>query len=206
LEKATGVPLDALFAREIASPLALGSTGYIDLEAAPPAFAVRAAPTGWCDLRQCRVRAQVQDENAWAMGGVAGHAGLFATVRDVHRMAAAHVRAWQGRPSLFAQATVRDFWRRDEQTPGSTWASGWDTPSPEHSSAGSRIRRPAVGHLGFTGTSLWIDLPRGLHVVLLTNRLEVGRDNARIKEFRPRLHDAVFVAADEMQVGEGKRA
>jgi CubicO group peptidase (beta-lactamase class C family) len=196
LEKAADRTLDRLFDDEIAAPLALSSTGFVDLEAPPPAFAIGAAPCGWCDWRECRVRGQVQDENAWAMGGIAGHAGLFSTARDVHRIAAAHVRAWQGHRGLFATETVREFWRRDEQTPGSTWTSGWDTPSPESSSAGSLIQTPAVGHLGFTGTSLWVDLRRGVHVVFLTNRLEFGRDNTRIREFRPRLHDAVFANAD----------
>jgi CubicO group peptidase (beta-lactamase class C family) len=196
VEKVAQRTLDRVFAEEIAAPLGLRSTGFIDLEAAPPPFAERAAACGWCEWRERRVRGQVQDENAWAMGGVAGHAGLFSTAREVHRLTAEHVRAWQGLPSLFDTDTLKQFWRRDEHTPGSTWMAGWDTPSPEQSSAGSLIGRPAAGHLGFTGTSLWIDLHRGIHVVLLTNRLEFGRDNAKIRAFRPRLHDAVFATAD----------
>jgi CubicO group peptidase (beta-lactamase class C family) len=89
---------------------------------------------------------------------------------------------------------VREFWTRDRTVPDSTWALGWDTPSTTHSSAGTRIGTPAVGHLGFTGTSLWIDLERDAHVILLTNRVHPRRDNDRIREVRPRVHDAVFEA------------
>ena len=88
------------------------------------------------------------------------------------------MRAWRGFESLFGRGTIETFWTQDEDTPGSTWALGWDTPSASESSAGSLVGRPAVGHLGFTGTSVWIDLVRGVHVVLLTNRLEAGRDNS----------------------------
>jgi CubicO group peptidase (beta-lactamase class C family) len=79
---------------------------------------------------------------------------------------------------------------------GSTWALGWDTPSVLESSAGTRISRNAVGHLGFTGTSLWIDLDRGAHAILLTNRVHPRRDDERIRQIRPRVHDAVFQALD----------
>jgi CubicO group peptidase (beta-lactamase class C family) len=89
------------------------------------------------------------------------------------------------------------MWRRDDGVPGSTWALGWDTPSPEESTAGGRISRRAVGHLGFTGTSVWIDLERDCHVVLLTNRVHPTRRNEGIRAVRPLVHDAVFEALDQ---------
>jgi CubicO group peptidase (beta-lactamase class C family) len=80
--------------------------------------------------------------------------------------------------------------------PDSTWALGWDTPSSQGSSAGTRVSSRAVGHLGFTGTSLWIDLERDAHVILLTNRVHPDRHDERIREVRPQVHDAVWEALD----------
>src|SRR5207237_330060 len=90
------------------------------------------------------------------------------------------------------------FWTRQAAIPGSTWALGWDTPTPEGSSAGQRISARSVGHLGFTGTSLWIDLERDAHVILLTNRVHPRRDNDAIKALRPEVHDAVLEALAEL--------
>ena len=139
---------------------------------------------------------EVHDDNAYAMGGVAGHAGVFSSAADVDALVNRLVACWHGTDDFLPQSMVREFWTRDTTTPDSTWALGWDTPSPDASSAGSRIGTPAVGHLGFSGTSVWIDLQRHAHVILLTNRVHPHRANERIREVRPRLHDAVFAALD----------
>jgi len=194
LEVVAAEPLEKLVADKVLEPAGLGDTGYIDLEAATTALSRRALPCGHCPWRGRVVQGEVQDQNAYAMGGIAGHAGLFATARDVHRLVAAHVAAYRGEPSFLDGDVVRQLWRRDRSTPATTWAHGWDTPSPEHSSAGVHIGKPAVGHLGYTGTSVWIDLRRGIHVVLLTNRLHASADPAGMRALRPRLHDAVFSA------------
>ena len=89
---------------------------------------------------------------------------------------------------------MREFWRRDDPIGSSTWALGWDTPSLKGSTAGSEFSRNTVGHLGFTGTSLWIDLDRDLHVILLSNRVHPTRDNDPIREFRPLIHDLIVRA------------
>ena len=89
---------------------------------------------------------------------------------------------------------VREFWRRDDTIDSSTWALGWDTPSARDSTAGSELSRHAVGHVGFTGTSLWIDLDRTLHVIVLSNRVHPSRDNDKIREFRPLIHDLIVRA------------
>ncbi len=92
---------------------------------------------------------------------------------------------------------MREFWRRDGRVAESSWALGWDTPSASgYSSAGARIGRDAVGHLGFTGTSIWVDLSRQAHVVFLTNRIHPTRTNEQIREVRPRVHDAAMEALD----------
>ena len=87
---------------------------------------------------------------------------------------------------------MREFWTRDGSVPGSTWACGWDTPSPEGSSSGASFSPRSVGHLGFTGTSVWIDLEQDVHVILLSNRVHPRRDNRKIGAVRPALHDAVM--------------
>ena len=134
------------------------------------------------------------------MGGVAPHAGLFATARDVHRLVAQWVAAAAGHGRVLDHALVLQAWDRERASAAaaeSTWALGWDTPTPGASSAGSRVSRDSVGHLGYTGTSIWIDRTRQTHVVLLTNRIAYGRNPDAIRALRPPLHDAVFAALDE---------
>ena len=87
---------------------------------------------------------------------------------------------------------MHEFWTRDGNVPGSTWALGWDTPSPQQSSAGELFSSRSVGHLGFTGTSLWIDLEQQVHVIVLSNRVHPRRDNESIQAFRPVLHNAIM--------------
>jgi CubicO group peptidase (beta-lactamase class C family) len=187
VEKALGEPLDAAFARRIAAPLGVGTMFH-------PRDAAACAPT------EGDLRGVVHDENARAMGGVAGHAGLFSTARDVCTLAHAWVAAWHGVRS----ATVPKLWRRERVqqlwtpsgVPGSTWCYGWDRPAAHGSSAGERWPRAGVGHLGFTGCSLWIDPPRARWVVLLSNRIHPTRANDAIKQFRPAIHDAIVAALD----------
>ncbi len=117
---------------------------------------------------------EVDDDNAFAMGGVAGHAGLFSTVDDVARFGEAIRRIHAGeRIGSIRPCTVRTFLTRDAETVGSTRALGFDTPSPGGASAAGTLmdRRRTFGHLGFTGCSLWLDLSRSLTVALLTNRI-----------------------------------
>ncbi len=130
------------------------------------------------------------------MGGVAGHAGLFASAADVHTLVCRLRAAWRGEDDFLPAALVRECWTPSRLVRDSTWALGWDTPSPRDSSAGTRISAAAVGHLGFTGTSVWIDLERDAHVILLTNRVHPSRANERIRAVRPRVHDAVWEALD----------
>lgn len=117
------------------------------------------------------------------MNGVAGHAGLFGSARDVARFGQAVLEGRVKPP--------REGWVRDK-TPGSTRTFGFDTPSEVGASCGQRFGPRAIGHLGFTGTSLWVDFDRELVVVLLTNRVIFGRANVQIRQFRPRFHDAVL--------------
>jgi len=152
------------------------------------------ASTGACPWRERELVGEVHDPNAWVMGGVAGHAGLFATAGEVGRWALGLERlAAEDHPFEAIDAGVlRAFWDPGQRTGSGTWVVGWDTPSPAGSSAGTRVSELAVGHLGFTGTSIWIDRATRLVIVLLTNRVALGAAaQARLKAFRPGFHDSV---------------
>jgi CubicO group peptidase (beta-lactamase class C family) len=157
-----------------------------------PARALRArvAPTEIDSWRGRLVVGEVHDENAWALGGVAGHAGLFGTAAAVGAFARATLRTIAGESILAEPSTMREFITRRVDIPGSSRALGWDTML-QTSSCGTRMSLTAVGHTGFTGTSLWIDWERDLYVVLLTNRVHPSRENDGIREVRRRVHDAV---------------
>jgi CubicO group peptidase (beta-lactamase class C family) len=140
------------------------------------------------------LRGEVGDENCWVLGGVAGHAGLFGRLGEVLDLVVAVLEIWQGRQRqpFLPQEVLKGFLEAQSQVQGSTWALGFDRPTPGSSSSGRYLSPRSVGHLGFTGTSFWIDPERDLAIVLLTNRVHPSRDNNRIKEFRPYFHDRVI--------------
>lgn len=155
------------------------------------------AATEFCHWRDRLLEGEVHDENAFCLGGVAGHAGLFGTARGVYRILSFLWRAYiAGEPlePLWSPRIMRSFWSVQSLDPESTWALGFDTPSPSHSSAGRHFSPGSVGHLGFTGTSFWIDLEKELAVVLLTNRVYPSRENQKIKTFRPQVHNLIMEA------------
>lgn len=148
------------------------------------------AATEQCPWRKELLCGRVHDDNAYVVGGVEGHAGLFGSAGDVAALLEALLADYRGSVSqqLFPQNLIRQFW---QQQPVGGRTLGFDTPS-EDSSAGRFFSANSVGHLGYTGTSFWIDLERGVTVLLLTNRVHPSRANERIKKFRPLLHDTVM--------------
>jgi serine-type D-Ala-D-Ala carboxypeptidase len=192
LEVRTRHPLAHWLRREIFAPLGLSSTRFC-----PPRAAREAIPPTEEDstLRHRRIQGEVQDENAWLLKGVAGHAGLFSNVPDLLRFSVEILKPLGAPPSaaeasgLFARETIESFARR-QGPEGSSRALGWDTPS-ENSSAGHRFSPHSIGHLGYSGCSLWIDLDARVAVVLLTNRTWPDRASQLIREVRPAFHDAV---------------
>jgi serine-type D-Ala-D-Ala carboxypeptidase len=134
----------------------------------------------------------VNDLNARALGGVSGHAGLFGTARGVAALAGKILMSLKESHRFFDHETTRTFCARAAFTLDSTRTLGFDTPSEEGSTSGKLFSRDSIGHTGFTGVSLWIDIPRDLIVVLVTNRVFMGEADFRIKEFRPMIHDAVM--------------
>jgi CubicO group peptidase (beta-lactamase class C family) len=201
LETASALPLDRLFTSRIATPLGLGAA--FRRISARPELPPHLAPTQldrprepapgqeglWQFTSLPGFPGHVDDDNCFVLDGVSGHAGLFGTALDVARL---------GQALLEERWIPSVPWGRDTLTPGSTRALGFDTPSEEGASCGQRFGRAgprgAIGHLGFTGNSLWIDLDRQLVVAFLTNRVALGRANVRIRAFRPLVHDAVLDA------------
>ena len=187
LERIANESLDALCEREIFGPLAMSNTTFN-----PPADAREKIPPTADDrtFRHRIIQGEVQDENAFVLGGVAGHAGLFSTAEDLARFA--HALLHGGSPILSVE-TIALFTRREPAPPGTTRALGWDTLSSP-SQSGKYFGPTSFGHLGYTGTSLWIDPERQLSIVLLTNRTWPDCANQTIKQVRPKFHDAVVEA------------
>jgi CubicO group peptidase (beta-lactamase class C family) len=158
----------------------------------PPAWRPRTAPTEHDPWRGRLLVGEVHDENAFALDGVAGHAGLFGTVSAVGSFARHYLQVLAGRIGIVSQRTLQTFVTRRPEIPRSSRALGWDTMLPT-SSCGSRMSPSAFGHLGFTGTSLWIDPSADVYVVLLTNRVHPSRSNQAIDAVRRALHDAVML-------------
>lgn len=218
LSRAAGAPLDTLFSRHIAEPLGLSARFHrltdFPADAMPaPTGATRPrepAPgqeTLWKDVPTQPTRTgEVDDDNAWVMDGVAGHAGLFGTAVDVARFGQAVLDGCAG-GAIIAPGPL---WHRalatDPKVQASTRSMGFDSPSEGVSSAGHYIGDTppgAVGHLGFTGTSLWVDLRRSLVVALVTNRVANGRQETRIRDFRPLFHDFVVEALELTETKQG---
>ena len=187
LERITGEPLNEFCDREIFKPLGLATTMFN-----PPSALTESIPPTIDDrsFRHRIIQGAVNDENAWVMGGVAGHAGCFGTGADVARFAECMLR---GGAPLFQRHTVDLFTRRQTSPAGSSRALGWDTPS-KPSQSGRHFSSSSYGHLGYTGTSLWIDPERQLSVTLLTNRTWPDASSQAIKQIRPAFHDAISEA------------
>jgi CubicO group peptidase (beta-lactamase class C family) len=188
--------LDAFCHERIFAPLEMRDTFFAPLTngAWPPESARRrVAATENCPWRERVLWGEVHDPNAWAMGGVAGHAGLFSSADDVMRFAQVILDVWHARSDALPRDLLRRFTERQELPPGSDWALGWDTPTQAASSSGRHFSPRSIGHLGFTGTSLWIDLEREAVVVMLTNRVHQVAKKSRF-DLRPIVHDLILEA------------
>lgn len=195
LEQATGCRLDELARTSLFRPLGIRGLDFdvSSLRADHPI-----APTEVCPVRGRLLEGQVHDLNAYAMEGVSGHAGLFGSATGVASIAYALVAAYQGRrlkeAAPTSTATIRRFWASAD-VPGSSWRLGWDGPAADDSLAGTRISRRAVGHLGFTGCSLWIEPDEETVVVMLSNRVHPKvSHNPGFRALRPAVMDAALAA------------
>jgi CubicO group peptidase (beta-lactamase class C family) len=188
--------LTHLFITRVAQPLGLCSTDYRPLHCPSRLSNTRAAyaATELCQWRGRVLVGEVHDENAWAIGGVAGHAGLFATAADLWRFAQALLDTVNGQRDWLPPALLRESWQRQSTPSGTTRALGWDTPTPGRSSAGAFFSAQSIGHLGFTGCSLWIDPVQQVIVVLCTNRVHPSRHTSGIASLRPVVHNHIMRA------------
>jgi CubicO group peptidase (beta-lactamase class C family) len=188
IESITGQPLDRFLEERVWRPLGMRDTGFA------PLFVPlsRVAATSADRSRGGLIHGEVHDPNAWAMGGVAGHAGLFSSARDLAVFAQMLLNGGEYGGARILRPETLARWTAP-QDPGSSRALGWDTPSGR-SSAGRFFGPRSFGHTGFTGTSLWIDPERGLFTILLTNRVHTGGDNQRHVPLRRAVADAVQTA------------
>jgi CubicO group peptidase (beta-lactamase class C family) len=189
LERLADEPLDRFCQREIFGPIGLIHTTF---NPAPEHHRLIPPTADDRTFRHRLIQGEVQDENASVLGGAAGHAGLFA---NAHNLATfGHVWLQGGQPILRPE-TISLFTRRESAPAGTSRTLGWDTPSSP-SQSGQYFSPTSYGHLGYTGTSLWIDPERTLSVTLLTNRTWPDCTNRAIQQVRPRFHDAIVKALD----------
>lgn len=191
IEAVTGMTLDRFCDEKIFKPLRMERTFFIPL----PDKSKRKenfAATEDCPWRKRVLKGEVHDDNAYAMGGVAGHAGLFATGEDIYIFAKEVLDTLKGKGKLFPKETLKEFVKREGSVKGSTRALGWDTPSKVFSTSGKYFSEESIGHTGFTGVSLWIDSKREVIIILLSNRVHPSRENETFNRFRPYVHDVVM--------------
>ncbi len=203
IERVSGTRPDRFITRQVYAPLALDRLFFVDLEGPFPEG--RFAATEHCPWRNRVMEGWVHDENAFISGGIQGHAGLFGTAAAVYRLLSALMASYhrpsscrQTEDSFFPGSLVRTFLQPFEDTGRSL---GFDRPSPAGSSCGAFFSGDTVGHLGFTGTSFWMDLEGSVLVILLSNRVHPSRNNVKIRGFRPVLHDQVM-----KELGYGQKA
>lgn len=180
LEEAVKMPLDRAVSELLWKPMGIRGAYYrrTDSRVLKEPVHEEVAATEDDPWRGGVLQGQVHDENCWSMGGYGGHAGAFGRAQDVLRLASRWMTGY------FSERVTREAWSRDRTL-------GWDMPSGPTPSAGSRFSASSVGHLGYTGTSLWLDPPAGVAVTILSNRVHPTRANSGIRAFRPEIHDAI---------------
>ncbi len=189
LENFLETTIDQVFAEKVAGPLELADTFYIPVGARAPRPYESFAATEDSGWRKKLIRGEVHDDNAYTLGGVAGHAGLFSTIDDLHRFLIAFEKGYRGESPILPQELIMEF-----VGPKVKFKLGWDTPAQDESQAGKHFSRNSIGHLGDTGCSFWVDLEKDFHVILLTNRVHPHPtpQNDAIKQFRPKFHDLIY--------------
>jgi len=191
VERVSSEPLDVYLRRHVFAPLGMTSTMFKP----PRRLLGRIAPTERDPWRGRLVHGEVHDENAYFLGGVSGHAGLFSTAADLSRFARMYLQGGQLDGARIVTQAAIDTFTRVQDSVLSNRALGWEVPNGSNS-AGHELSHRAFGHTGFTGTSIWIDPARDLFIVLLSNRVDPTRDNPRLGPVRVQLADAVASVVD----------
>jgi CubicO group peptidase (beta-lactamase class C family) len=200
LESLGNVPLDRLFDEYVRIPLGVADAGFTPDAPDSPLVKRSFAATEPLEEGGISLSGIVHDEHARLLGGISGHAGLFGTARAVWELS----RPWFGEGDLFPRGWLDRFRTRQDGTP---WTLGWDTPTAG-SSSGKLFSSFSIGHLGYTGTSVWMDLDRHIIIILLTHRVHPTRTNNRIREFRPRFHNRIMedLLASDSSTNEGENS
>ncbi len=193
IEESAGMPLNRFLDQNFYGPLGLERTFLHNGDEPMRFMEDQFAATEDCPWRKKILQGNVHDENAYALGGFSGHSGLFGIAEEVYTLINLLREHFLGqRGDYLNQDTVRTFFTRQCISDSCTWALGWDTPSPKDSSAGKYFSDKSVGHLGYTGTSMWMDPENDVIAVFLTNRVHPTRKNEKIRAFRPILHDLIM--------------
>jgi CubicO group peptidase (beta-lactamase class C family) len=189
IEKISGERLDIYWEKNILRPMHLEGQLFFNSEGSTSR---QFAMTGTCPWSKKNLRGKVHDDNCRVLGGVAGHAGLFGTIVGVLSFVEKLFLQYKGiqQHPAYDQKILKKVFAKPHET--SSWALGFDTPSAEFSSSGKYFSDKTVGHLGFTGTSFWLDLKNGCAVVLLTNRVLYSPDMVAIRKLRPLVHNTIM--------------
>jgi len=193
IEKITCQKLDQYVLDQIYSPLEIENLFFIDLDQKIKLlnkYRQKMVSTQRCPWRKKILKGEVDDDNAWAVGGIDGHAGLFGDAVSIYKLCCEILNALQNKPTkILAPDIIRAFAQKKNQYDR---VAGFDTPSEKNSSSGYFFSSSSVGHLGFTGTSFWIDPETSSIIIFLTNRVHPLRFNEGIKKFRPQIHDLIY--------------
>ena len=192
IEKTAGQRLDRFVSEQIYSPLEIDDLFFIEIDKKKEElnkYRQKIVATQKCLWRKKLLLGEVDDDNAWAVGGIEGHAGLFGDAGSIFKLCCEILKALQNKPTkVLAPDIIKAFVQKKNQY---DMVAGFDTPSKENSSSGRYFSKSSIGHLGFTGTSFWVDPETSLIIVFLTNRVHPLRSNEGIKKFRPRIHDLI---------------
>jgi len=194
IQRITGYRLDRYVLKHIYQPLGLKAPFFIDLFEQKTISTENFAATEICPWRKKNLIAEVHDDNAYVLGGICGHAGLFGTAWDVYQLLFILLEIYHNRSTQkYAHVIHREWLHTFFQIPaGAERPLGFDIPTPPESSSGNFFSTNSVGHLGFTGTSFWMDLEKSIIIILLTNRVHPSRNNIKIRHFRPQIHDIIM--------------
>ncbi len=193
IEKISCQRLDQFVSDQIYSPLKIDNLFFIDLDRKKEKlsqYQQKIVTTQNCPWRKKILRGEVDDDNAWVVGGIDGHAGLFGDAISIYELCCEILNAMQDKPTkVLAPDIIKTFMQKKNQH---DMVAGFDTPSKKNSSSGHFFSSTSVGHLGFTGTSFWIDPETSMIAIFLTNRVHPSRFNEGLKKFRPQIHDLIY--------------
>ncbi|MCP4669914.1 MAG: serine hydrolase [Desulfobacula sp.] len=193
IEEISHQRLDHFVSQQIYSPLGISDLFFIDLNAKGAVlkkYQQKIVATQQCPWRKKILSGEVDDDNAWAVGGIDGHAGLFGNADSIHKLCCEILNALLNKPTkVLSHDIIKAFVQKRSQH---DMVAGFDTPSKENSSSGTCFSKSSIGHLGFTGTSFWLDPKTSLIVIFLTNRVHPFRFNEGIKQFRSKIHDLIY--------------